>query len=236
MKKIIFLLLSFCFIAFGASWQKISASAPTSNNLLSLFQFDGNFNDSQGANTITPSGITFVSGKNGQAALFNGASNSGVLGTTPPLSGDMSISGWIKTTQAGTYGSIISNAPTQYAAAIKIIIDINGKINARRGNSVGLGGGYLVSCSSLSSINDGSFHHFVVASDSSSLKIYIDGILEASSSYSGAVGLAPQMYIGKDVDQSGVSFNYLNGAVDALRIYNRVLSSSEIQSIYQAGN
>jgi hypothetical protein len=65
-------------------------------------------------------------------------------------------------------------------------------------------------------------------------KLYVDGVLVSASSsmsgawnYSGVSGLA----IGKDAQNN----NYFQGSLDDIRIYNRILTTSEISDIFHEG-
>ena len=82
--------------------------------------------------------------------------------------------------------------------------------------------------SSTTSVNDNNWHHGVAVVTGSQYQIWVDGVNEAniSTDYGiwGANG-STELCFPEDA-------NY-NGKLDEVRIYNRALSSSEIQALYQ---
>ncbi len=82
-------------------------------------------------------------------------------------------------------------------------------------------------------LNLNSWNHLVGTFDGSSLKVYINGV-ESSSKNIGTSGISQtpyELFIGTDPYDSNP--NFLTGRVDNLRLYNRALSNSEIQSLYE---
>ena len=77
------------------------------------------------------------------------------------------------------------------------------------------------------SYTPGAWNHVVGTYDGSSLKVYLDGELETSTSYSGTIFASPVDVL------AGLGFN---GDMDELLIYNYVLSSEQISSMYDGGN
>jgi hypothetical protein len=86
-----------------------------------------------------------------------------------------------------------------------------------------------------SDLADGSWHFVVGVRDTleKQLKVYVDGMLEATvaDSYATSV-LDPEvdLWIG---GQNGWSARYFNGDIDDVGIYNRALSAAEILELYQ---
>ena len=73
------------------------------------------------------------------------------------------------------------------------------------------------------------FYHVTATFDGSHINMYVNGALTNSC---GATGL---LAAGKEPLQIGSAANgyYFPGAMDDIRIYNRALSSAEVQQIYQ---
>jgi len=89
---------------------------------------------------------------------------------------------------------------------------------------------------SISDINDGNWHFLVITRNSSNniFSMYIDGNIEATMTDEGRnlnSGMDTSLEIGIWAKESygGV----FNGNIDDIRIYNRALSESEIQQLYQ---
>jgi len=73
---------------------------------------------------------------------------------------------------------------------------------------------------------------FVVGTyDGSSMKLYVNGILDASFQTSGSLRINTRnLFIGKD---DHTQYPYLvNGKIDDVRIYNRALTATEVQNLY----
>ena len=79
------------------------------------------------------------------------------------------------------------------------------------------------------------WHHFVGTYDSSTgdKKIYVDGELKDIVNISGAISAdtGPVQFAHQETTPIGDA-NHFNGIIDDIRIYNRALSNSEIQQIY----
>jgi hypothetical protein len=80
------------------------------------------------------------------------------------------------------------------------------------------------------SISSGNWNHIVGVNNNGSLTLYVNGIPSTISGgmYVGTVGF----YIGK-TSTPGQEY-YFNGQIDDARIYNRALSASEVQALYNA--
>jgi len=80
----------------------------------------------------------------------------------------------------------------------------------------------------------GNFAHVVVTANGSTLKIYINGVLDSEVNQ-----VIPLFKSNNPIQIGGlaqVGNNYFNGLIDELRIYNKALSESEIQQLYQMNN
>ncbi|WP_251563200.1 LamG-like jellyroll fold domain-containing protein [Paenibacillus pasadenensis] len=80
---------------------------------------------------------------------------------------------------------------------------------------------------------DGSWHHAALTYDVGTLKLYLDGQLEAAASRT-AVSSTDVMRIGRHKTPDSNNEEW-DGAVDNLRIYNRALSGIELNSLFVAG-
>src|SRR5262249_46389793 len=89
------------------------------------------------------------------------------------------------------------------------------------------------------------WHHIAITRDdvAKTVIIYLDGEIHASGTYAAAVTMQSdtivgaaatgQLTIGRGGSRTGY---YLDGQVDELTVYNRVLLGSEIYSIFHAGS
>jgi hypothetical protein len=87
-----------------------------------------------------------------------------------------------------------------------------------------------VSVTSSTSVNDGQWHHVVATRDTTSgaMQVYVDGVPSGSGVGPTGARTAPtSLRIGSIL--TGV--NFLNGTLDDVRLYDRVLSASEVAEL-----
>jgi len=90
--------------------------------------------------------------------------------------------------------------------------------------------------SSSSSLSVNQWYHIAYVYDGSTGKLYINGVLKDSASYTLSTTDSKVLIgIGRAICDPGECGwnNYFNGTIDELRIYDRALSSQEIQTQYQ---
>ena len=101
--------------------------------------------------------------------------------------------------------------------------DVNNIFKFYLGNTV-----HLYSNTVLSSTT---WYHVSVTYNNGSPKIYINGVLDASSSQT----LTPaSSYYGNDIGRLGVGMQYFNGRIGDVEVYNRALSPSEVYQNFNA--
>jgi len=93
----------------------------------------------------------------------------------------------------------------------------------------------LFSNSTISSLGGG-FHHITVTADGSNLKMYLDGSLDANTTYDGTNAAITYPYgdwIGNHPYYYGQDefYNAPNGIIDQLRIFNRAVTQDEINQL-----
>jgi hypothetical protein len=102
-------------------------------------------------------------------------------------------------------------------------------------DTTGCGSGFE---SPKTKISKGSWHFFVGIIDTikSQKAVYIDGILKAKVTYNniGLISSAGEMRIGWTTETHS-AYSYFNGAMDEIRLYNRVLTPAEISGLYYQG-
>ena len=86
---------------------------------------------------------------------------------------------------------------------------------------------------------NGAFHHVVGTFDGSTVRLFVDGIqvgkgttTNVSISYTGSQS---DLLIGTFAGEASGEFNW-QGAIDEVQVFNRALSTSEIQAIFAAGS
>lgn len=79
---------------------------------------------------------------------------------------------------------------------------------------------------SSTTFNTNSWYHVAATYDGTTMRLYVNGVLDASVSYSGTVNANAAFNIGYSYDLT----RCLNGKVDELRVWKRTLTQSEIQA------
>jgi len=207
-----------------------------SDQLVGWWTFDGNANDSSG-NGIngTNSGATLTTGQDGtanSAYQFNGTSSSIALPYSSILNitDSYSLSAWIKLDAFnGTAGwnDIISGGAGDWSIGI---------------NSTSAGDGQLM----LTKVNTGDgppattpvarqvWKHVLVTALGSTVRYYVDGQPNGQvvANFGGFTNTAAKRIGLRNTAGSAGTFR---GTIDDVRVYNKVLSPSEIQIIYSGG-
>jgi hypothetical protein len=92
-------------------------------------------------------------------------------------------------------------------------------------------GGGSMQTANPNAISTGSWHLVVGTYDGTNARIYVDGALQSTSATSGATNLSGLLYVGDNFGNS----NFWKGLIDDVRVYNRVLSASQIAALYSGG-
>lgn len=247
--NLVFFLFSIFYILSSAYYVSALTSVNTSNTnlvkngLVGHWTFDGKnmtnttaIDISGGANNGTLTNMTQAfaktPGKISQGLKFDGvddyvsiANNANLNGSqgtwlfwikkggTPSGNGYVSLG---KTDVSGSYNGI-----NFYHFSSNIGIQIKGATDV---------GSYA---SNIGSLADSRWHHVAVAYVSGgALRIYFDGSLVVSTTSPTFTISSQNLRIGRSVDSYWETYK---GSLDDLRIYNRVLSSAEVQALYKAG-
>jgi hypothetical protein len=200
-------------------------------NLQALYAFEGNAQDSSGSgNHGTATSVSYVTGKVGsQAAQFNGTSS--YVSIPRSVTDDFTVAMWVKTIDtAGSAGAQWWNGKGLVDGEVGGGADwgtaiVNGKFVI----GIGSGGGDTTIASSVN-INDGTWHHVAATRNhtNGAVAVYVDGTLRGTGT--GATGsrtFPPSLRIGSL--QTGN--NFLNGTLDDVRLYDRILTAGEIATL-----
>jgi hypothetical protein len=188
------------------------------------------FDVSGNANTGTVSDTLWsTSGRYGNALSFNGSSsivrvnNSSSLNLTT----GMTVEAWVQpTTPAPDVQVMIFKEGTSNNQSYALGLDKNGSGNLRAGIYIMIGANeYGVNSSSTLSLN--TWSHVAGTFDGASLRLYVNGSLEGSTSVSGSINQTDSYLTigGNDLEPE-----WFAGLIDEVRIYNRALSQGEIQA------
>lgn len=195
------------------------------------YEFEGNADDTGGLYDGLASNVTFSSSYIGQYANFNGSSSViQVSGLNQFFNNwnDASWSAWINTTDTSAQYIACESTDSQN-------YKLTGSISSNKFQIVVRRSGTVYSGTSTTTMNDGNWHHIVATYESSTgtVKGYIDGSEEISFSTGGASSATFSVYdfcIGANKQGSNV-YNPLDGKMDQVRIFDKVLSSSEVTTL-----
>ncbi|MFA6897000.1 MAG: LamG domain-containing protein [Patescibacteria group bacterium] len=194
---------------------------------------DESFNHNDG----TISGATWTEGKNGGALAFDGVDDYVDAGNRSDLNitNQVTIGAWLKSSQK-TQGMIAGKVNSAWNGGWWLrAIATDGADPSDKGICFGISKGvdwfYNEVCTNASYI-DGSWHYYSGFYDGTNIKIFMDGVLKASSSV-----VTPTMVSDQDVfvGYNNVDHNYFNGSLDNVRIYNYARTADEVLSDYNDG-
>ena len=220
-------------------------------SLYSVYNAENNANDSFGSNNGTPvGGLTYTTGKIGQAFNFNGTNSYVNIGDNLDLGlSSWSYSMWFNCSNIYTDEAIFSKsiAAAQTGRLWLQFIQSGGQ-GRLRWNFDALSGVNQINCESVTVFNNNTWYHVTVILDrSSNMKMYINGVPETLSIVSGTNNLTPYAltnynttnpfrigaYTGAD---NTSAINFFTGKIDAFNVWNRVLTATEATQLYNSGN
>jgi hypothetical protein len=213
--------------------------------LVSWWPGDGNANDIQSSNHGTlQNGATFAAGKVDQTFSFDGVDDAALIADNASLRvSSFTLDAWINTADATLIQPIIAKVQTsENWISYMLRIQDGGKLALIVENKAE---NQYAHWRTLSTLSSNRWYHVAgtwqnLNGDNTDAKIYIDGVeqtIEMSLNHGyGSTFLlgytSEPLYIGRDGQPSG----RFVGLIDEIDIYDRVLSATEIQSIYNAGS
>ena len=225
----IFTSLSFILISISTFSQ-----VPTSG-LVAYYPFNGNAQDAVGTNHGAVNGATLTTDRKGNisnAYSFNGSSNYIQIphSNTFNITGVITLSVWIntnnvnlsqriidKTTVSGSDAYMIDFRPSQQIRFIVANAGSNGQTQAQ---------------SDAVFTNNNQWYHFVVTYDNNNVRFYKDGLIINTKIQTGSsINNSNPLRFGANSLLNG---DWFNGKLDDIRIYNRALTDTEVQQLYQA--
>jgi hypothetical protein len=213
----------------------VPAVTPSDANLVALYEFEGDFNDSFNDHDGDPYGdatTVYDPVINSNVLSLDGdgdyvvITDSNTPGSAFDITGTITVACWIK----------IPNFDKDWQA---IVTKGDSAWRLARASGTGTGIGVEFACNGLSPsswvsgeirVDDGQWHHVAGVYDGSSkLCIYVDGILDSFENTSGSISNNTyNVLIGENEGTPGREWN---GQIDDVRIYNRALSHGEIVSL-----
>jgi hypothetical protein len=167
-----------------------------------------------------------IAGMTDGALLFNGA-NRVVVNDAAVLNpaNQITLSAWIRPSATGTQ-YIVKKGRQSEVDGYELSLSSTGKVFVRF-NQRSSGDAFRVDSASTIPVN-GAWTHVAATYDGSTLRLYINGVLQASKNASFQIAASSlPLSIGAEDD----GYRGYRGAVDDVRIYNRALGASEIAAL-----
>ena len=216
----------------------IGSSVNLTNGLLAWYPFNGNANDESGnGNDGTVNGATLTADRNGNnnsSYSFDGIddfivmnSNNNELDLFENCC--LSIAAWINIDNTDKQYGIFTNSnynETSQQYALKV--DSNSKLYFLSGDGLFESNGLNFS---TSNIDVSSWTHVVVSYDGNTLKLYLNGSLDFENEITDDFPETPSSsaFIG---NSWGSNNDLFPGRIDDIGIWNRALTETEIQALY----
>lgn len=206
-------------------------------NLYAVYKAENNANDSFGLNNGTSQGgLTYSTGKSGNAFIFNGTTAYVSLpNNSLNFTGDFSVSLWLYRVSAGNYMLFNNwyNGATPYGFYVYIS---NGTLYFLIGNGTSTP---VCNFSSTFLVNPNSWQLITVTKSLTSAKIYINGTLNNSASLSSSIAYTtthyPSIGAAKYDAYSPAYYMENNSKIDEVNIWNKELTPTEVTELYNSG-
>ncbi len=210
---------------------------------ISYWKFEGNANDKKGINNGTLfGGSIYVTGVSGKGVQFDGVDDYINWGDNADLelgTRSLTLSYWI---------NYLADQPESYLGEYLGAIIGKGQLGPVDGYGGHISNNFTCFqvrtvatpksvCSDIA-LNDGNWHHIAaVVNRTGNLSLYIDGILQLKqqsiSSWSGTDLSNAEDFLAGTRDAGAYQFDY-RGRLDEVMVFNRGLSSQEIQALYNS--
>lgn len=225
------------FIGFSFLNMQAQTCVPVASGLVSSWSAESNTLDNVGGNTgILLNGATYASGEQGLAFSFNGSSQAVRIPDAPNLrfTNGLTAEVWVFPNGNPTGNPIVKydyfpqNNQSCFAVGFNPDFTFSLLITTNGGSS-------SVLATSVHSVPGNTWSHLAATYDGTALRLYLNGSLETTLPFIGTLFPGKDdMGIGGNVGGSGVAGAF-SGLIDEPAVYNRALSDSEIQDIYNAG-
>lgn len=176
----------------------------------------------------SPTWQTGSSCKAGSCLSFNGSTNyvNAGAGSSLKITGDVTLNAWVRWT-SGTGYIVGKGTGNDYTQMWYMRVNSGGTVEFIGGNEAGNGTSFDLATTDV--LSSGAWNHIVAEIAGTAASIYINGVLSKSGSVVGArQSNDGNVMIGERAD----AFAPFSGSLDEVRVYNRALSASEIQNIY----
>ena len=211
------------------------------NNLYAVYNAENNANNALNTyNGTAKGGLTYSVGKVGNAFQFNGTNAYVSIPRTTnefDFTGDFSISLWFNQSVNGNlFNNFYFTSSTNRYGYNLYLQDSRVRFATYNGNTAT---STNIGQATATVINTNTWYQVVITkTTSNAFKMYINNVLQTLSVMSGDLSLNPIYSSSNTVNigaERGIS-DFLNGRIDALNVWNKELTQSEITELYNSGN
>lgn len=142
---------------------------------------------------------------------------------------------WVKTlatAPSDNLGLRVYSIPRNNQSATEFGIGMRGSVASVFWNN---SGGFQMTLSGTTVINDGKWHFIVGTWDNTTMKLYVDSSIVESSISAEIHGLGSVLSTRVGADHAATPGSFWNGQIDNLMVFDRVISTSELSSLYRSG-
>ena len=226
----------------GTDWKILNSNCPADTldifgdgSCIAAYTFNNNVNDLSGNYSATPTNVTFTTGLFSEAGSFNGSTSKAVTGgnMSSTFLSAFSISIWINPSQVSSTAFFFGNCNTARDRGIGFLTTNNAAVEFAA-YETGAPGPYFRATSPSSGLTTGNWFNLVGTWDgtagTNSVKIYINNSLSAQDTpRSSSIESTITPHIGNSGQANDLPYS---GLIDQLRIFNKELSVSEINTLY----
>lgn len=207
----------------SASGTIIPSASTLPLDLLGFWKLADNTDASGNGLTLTETNVTYAAGKLGNAASFSGSGSLALNPWSPSFGSEMTVAFWFKIVGGGYEYFLVSGG---YADSSFYVVKTGSDVKTAVSGTGELYAGF-------GSADDGGWHFCAVRRTGSSLRIWVDETYgEASGAYD-PISTPGRLRIGANWDGS---YLRLYGMLDAVGLWNRALTDSEIAQLYNSGD
>jgi len=228
------------------SSQVLSAGIPAPSGLVGWWPGDGDANDVVGINPGTlVNGATFAPGLVGQAFRLDGVDDLVEIPFNANLSftNAITIDAWVAPNSIKVGSRIISQEIDPVSCSTPFItydLEVRGEFGNMAVFFFTTSDDQLHTLVGTSVIPTGTFTHLAATFDGSVAKIYVNGVLENSLAVPGSLKTSSMPIVigngGAACRAAAGGLIEFDGLIDELQLFDRALSDSEIEAIFDAGS
>ncbi|WP_457502078.1 LamG-like jellyroll fold domain-containing protein [Thermostichus sp. MS-CIW-15] len=218
------------------------------SGMVAWYRMDGNANDFGGSNNPSATNaISFVAGKDGQGVTFGSGGYIDIPHSPALANQQFTIDAWVKPQGPGPnndfWGSVIVQKglplPAGHTAQSVSLWWSSNQQKFLFGIGTSSPPTNVAVSSNTFPATNTNWYHVAATYDGSTMKLYVNGNLEASKPFTSSITYDPS--IPWTIGSTAAPYRDLgaprtfNGVIDEVEIFNRALSQAEIQAIYKSG-